>query len=248
MKKRSEEEVYQKLETEEKYMLALRRLTKPERMRLRAWLAIHKFENLYDKKKSGNTALHVATSEGNLDMVEIIIKADRHTLYAQDKAGFTPLHEAVQQNQIEIVKHIIGVDIKTLLKQDKHGQTPLHIAIITANNKMVKLIISADRKTIYIKDKNGLTPLHLAATFDNTYIAELIASVDIETIKIADNDNKLPSDYAPENSKMGSLMKNFLKYYDKIKKEGPKEDYSYLNSVDLKGIEKFDFSKIYTKK
>lgn len=215
MKTIDEEKRYKSLENEEKYRLALERLTKPERRLLREWLANHKFESLYDKKKSGNTALHVAASEGNLNIVEIIIKADKRTLYAQDKAGFTPLHEAVQNNQIEIVKHIIGVDIKTLLKQDKTGQMPLHIAIITANNKMVELIISADKKTIYIKDKNGLTPLHLAATFDNSYVAELISSLDYTLLSVADNNGNLPVDYTEKESKTYTFFETYKKYLKK---------------------------------
>ncbi|KAL6179420.1 hypothetical protein ACLB2K_050935 [Fragaria x ananassa] len=115
----------------------------------------------------GSTALHIAASNGNLDIVkELMPLMRKEGLEIQDAAGITALLNAVDKGNIEIVKELLpvmrqeGLELKT----DKHGCNALHLAIIwNGHMNIAKEVMPFMRKeALEKKDGAGYTALGCA--------------------------------------------------------------------------------------
>ncbi|CAD8196387.1 unnamed protein product [Paramecium octaurelia] len=85
------------------------------------------------------TALHFASNEGNLDIVNILLKHGA-TVDALTKFSRTPFFLTVMQNFIEcanvLLQHNANINI-----QDKDGNTPLHIASQMGSTDMIAFLL-----------------------------------------------------------------------------------------------------------
>lgn len=79
----------------------------------------------------GQTALHIASFEGHLDVVKVLIRK-MASLNVQDKNGWSPLHSAASAGHLEICEILIieGADASmqvctSLSLRDTHIQTNL---------------------------------------------------------------------------------------------------------------------------
>ncbi len=113
------------------------------------------------KNKDGNTLLHIAAEEGQIEIAELFIEKglDVNALGAVDK---TPLHSAVAYNQLKMVKFLIhkkaDVNAKTFYKD-----TPLQYAVSRGNLlEMLPVLIAAGAKVNDNKDFQEWSPLHWA--------------------------------------------------------------------------------------
>jgi len=79
----------------------------------------------------GNTPLHVAAVQGDMEAVRLLIDAGAD-LNSQGEHGYTPLHEAVEQGHFEVADLLIksGSDPK---KSNVDGETPFDIARLLPN-------------------------------------------------------------------------------------------------------------------
>ena len=109
---------------------------------------------------SGDTPLHLAAGNGQLDIVQFIIaRVDDPNPAGQD--GATPLHVAAFNGHLDIVQFIIE-RAEDPNPADQYGTTPLHLAARTGRMDIVQFIIER------VDDPNprrhdGVTVLHLAA-------------------------------------------------------------------------------------
>ncbi|KAJ0082272.1 hypothetical protein Patl1_09865 [Pistacia atlantica] len=88
-----------------------------------------------EKNEYGDTALHVAASNGNLEAVELLVEYDkklagRNTEFLEDrnKEGETPLFKAAAYGRTKVVNYLASEPLGQLIKQTKYE--------ITATGKM----------------------------------------------------------------------------------------------------------------
>ncbi|XP_061988922.1 uncharacterized protein LOC133707372 isoform X2 [Rosa rugosa] len=113
----------------------------------------------------GSTALHIAVSEGNLDIVRELVPLMREEdLEIKDVEGFTALHNAVEKGYIDIVKELVpimrqeGLELKTA-----KGNNALHLAVRFGHINIAKEVMSFMRKeALEEKDGEGYTALRCA--------------------------------------------------------------------------------------
>jgi ankyrin repeat protein len=112
------------------------------------------------KKESDFTPLHIAVSEGYLDMCQMLLehKAD---VRAHDNSGNTPLHLAASEDHLEIARilHKYNAEVNS---RNEDGSTPLLMASSDGNIEISQLLLSHDAD-VFVHDHEGNTPLHLAA-------------------------------------------------------------------------------------
>ena len=82
--------------------------------------------------KTGNSALHIACKNSNLEAVEFLLEK-RANVNARNCKGKTPLHIAVDARNEQIVKKLLAHG--SLLKKDNFNHTPLFYAVLNDNKK-----------------------------------------------------------------------------------------------------------------
>jgi ankyrin repeat protein len=93
-------------------------------------------KQLYMTDKYHETLLHVASRQGNVELIEYIIKLyfeHNIDLDTVDKDGTTPLHMAVYYHCMPAIKCLLQAGAN-LYAQDKTGNSALHLAVLRAIN------------------------------------------------------------------------------------------------------------------
>ena len=110
---------------------------------------------------NGDTPLLIASQNGYLEIVEILI-ASGGLVNQADNNGKTPLYIASAVGHLEVVKVLIASG-GSVNEADNDGSTPLHIASELGHLEIVKVLIANKADFLY-KNKNGQTPLDVATT------------------------------------------------------------------------------------
>ncbi|KDO24218.1 hypothetical protein SPRG_09852 [Saprolegnia parasitica CBS 223.65] len=91
-------------------------------------------DNIHFQNKKGESALHVAVAEAQLEMVEFLVNHRANVNLQEKKAGFTPLMLALAQ-QPQSYLDMLEIMMKAqpdLTIKDVSGQTALHLAARTS--------------------------------------------------------------------------------------------------------------------
>ena len=126
---------------------------------------------------SGQTALHLAASEGDVESAKrlIALGADVNAQVRSDESyssewGNTPLHEAAAQGRIDVVKLLLENYANVNISNDR-GQTPLHRAV--PHPEIVEILVETLAQ-IDARTNRGETALHWAAMGNHARTAELL--------------------------------------------------------------------------
>eukprot|EP00261_Vitis_vinifera_P037127 XP_019078370.1 PREDICTED: uncharacterized protein LOC100262122 isoform X1 [Vitis vinifera] len=131
---------------------------------------------------SGDTALHIAVSEGSVDMVEQLIKVldskgRKEALKIQNEHGNTPLHLAAAMGNRAMCKRIIEVDESLVDQRNEDSHTPLFLTALHGKKvAFVFLLKICEQREItrYYRGKSGETILHCAINGEYFELAILI--------------------------------------------------------------------------
>ncbi|XP_076763240.1 tonsoku-like protein [Xylocopa sonorina] len=111
------------------------------------------------RNEKGETQLHVACINGNIEAVEKLLESG-HTTNIRDHFGWTPLHEAANHGHIEIAKLLLkhGANIDDPGSLMCQGVTPLHDAASCGNFAMIRFLIEHGANVL-LKTDEGDTVL-----------------------------------------------------------------------------------------
>ncbi|TMW69733.1 hypothetical protein Poli38472_001889 [Pythium oligandrum] len=130
-----------------------------------------------DADHDGKTALHLASENGHLEVVEALLAMAevRKMANAKDRKGMTALHLASENGHLEVVAALLAMAgvMKKVDVMDKRGWTALHFASIKGHSKVVSKLLTKGAK-VSVADQDGHTPLHLASKNHNSSIVELL--------------------------------------------------------------------------
>ncbi|XP_011406422.1 PREDICTED: ankyrin-1-like [Amphimedon queenslandica] len=139
-----------------------------------------------DDNSDGITALHVASSNNDIRLVNILLSADAD-INIQDAHGKTPMHNACANGNEELVQCFL-LKKPNLNLCDKKGKSPLHAAIESKNPKVVKTLLKAGADPKISDGNSGFPPLHWACAVSNEDIIRLILEVPDIDINAPKND------------------------------------------------------------
>ena len=123
----------------------------------------------------GETPLHVAALNGQLDVARLLLENGAEVNQALTN-GATPLWVAAHQGQLDVAKLLLegGADVN---QANTYGATPLHVAAHQGQLDVVKLLIQRGaevNKALTNGPFEGETPLYIAAKFGKFDVARLL--------------------------------------------------------------------------
>ncbi|AXI24568.1 Ankyrin repeats containing protein [Cardinium endosymbiont of Sogatella furcifera] len=92
------------------------------------------------QSKDHRTPLHIASYNGNVKMVQELLKIGDINVNLQECRGWTPAHLAVYQSHIEVVQALLQSGKIDLYKKNANGHTVIDLAKIQNNRELLKMI------------------------------------------------------------------------------------------------------------
>lgn len=156
----------------------LHRITKrysgrSEHMFIKHFLLLEAPEAANQKDLRGQTPLHIATMNGDLGTVRLLLHYGAHPRLADDQACI-PLHYAVQNGYLDVVRSLICFDEISVNRRNSQRRTPLHIATIKGLVGIVSEILNVPTVEIEASDLEHRTPLSYAIELRHASIAKLL--------------------------------------------------------------------------
>jgi ankyrin repeat protein len=109
----------------------------------------------------GWTALHYATCNCNIQIMDILMKNGADLDKSGRGVGWSPLYLAVHFNHISCIKKLL--DAHADVNKKCHGWTVLHLAAEQKDPEVLEMLIKAGADVNLKITNTGMTALHLAA-------------------------------------------------------------------------------------
>jgi ankyrin repeat protein len=97
---------------------------------------------VHAKGPGGQTLLHIAAANGNLDLVKALVMRGADLEAKNSWAGWTPLHSAACEGRADVVKHLIEHGAKVEVPGE-YSQGILYTASMQGHTEVVRLLIAA---------------------------------------------------------------------------------------------------------
>ena len=112
----------------------------------------------------GRSLLHLACEEGDVNLVQFLIRVHNANMNVRDDENNTPLHVAALSGKEEVVLSLIKLGCDITLKGSL-GRSLLHQACRGGNVSLVQSLICDQNADITARDDENNTPLHVAALY-----------------------------------------------------------------------------------
>jgi ankyrin repeat protein len=138
---------------------------------LAKWLIATHAEDVNAKCYHDRTPLHVASQEGHVDAVHVLLDHGAH-VNSQDHISWTPLHWASQEGSLKVVQLLLEHEA-TLNAQTVTGCSPIYLASQVGHIEVVRLL--GDRGAdVHIQGFMGSTPFRAATQSGHHDVAQLL--------------------------------------------------------------------------
>ena len=180
------------------------------------------FSWINSQDTEGNTALHVAVMNGNIEATKALLDSGIDDSIKNDN-GESALHVAIKQGSkaVQLVKLIVEHSAVHLLVEGCQNASTLHLSAKHSNTEAFKLIymriLEASSEMLscklLVRDKSGASIMHVAARFGAYSIIEFLLSVcsdlgysNEDFLDILSYDQKYPLHFAVEGNHIESVQ------------------------------------------
>lgn len=122
----------------------------------------------------GFTPLHLAASEGNVELVNLLLKSGALVDAQDDLQGNTALHKAAWKGFSQTVKILMKHKANVCIK-NKGGFSALHLSCQQGHNESTRVLL-LNRCKPDIRNNYGDSPLHTAARYGHAGVARILIS------------------------------------------------------------------------
>ncbi|XP_022943301.1 ankyrin repeat-containing protein At5g02620-like isoform X2 [Cucurbita moschata] len=139
------------------------------------------------KARNGFDAFHIATKQGDLEILRVLMEAHPELSMTVDISNTTALHTAATQGHIEIVNFLLeaGSGLATIARSN--GKTALHSAARNGHLLVVRALVGKEPIVATRTDKKGQTALQMAAKGQNLEVVEELIKADPRSVNMVDN-------------------------------------------------------------
>eukprot|EP00051_Salpingoeca_urceolata_P018264 m.255300 g.255300 ORF g.255300 m.255300 type:complete len:379 (+) comp19159_c0_seq9:78-1214(+) len=129
--------------------------------------------NVNKQSADGRTALHVACSKGNAEIIQWLCEQEGADVNVGNFAGETPLYHALYSRQASTALYLLehGADASALTV---HGFSVLHMAASRGMSEVLARLLQDGKADSNIRAAQGMTPLHCAAISGRTTAIEVL--------------------------------------------------------------------------
>ncbi|KAM9814963.1 uncharacterized protein ACBT44_009951 isoform 2-T2 [Syngnathus typhle] len=157
--------------------------------------------------KDNRTALHLACTRGNVEVVKFLIKKNAQ-VNLSDKQNKTPLIKAVQE-QHDLCANVLLENKADPNLVDSDGNTALHLASGIPSLSVITLLVKHGGD-INVKNREGISPLTVAVQEDHKEVAEFLLKKGAN-VNIVDRHRRSPLMLAAANGHF-DMVRLLLKY------------------------------------
>nr|XP_020640707.1 NF-kappa-B inhibitor epsilon [Pogona vitticeps] len=166
--------------------------------------------------RNGNTPLHLACEQQNLECVQLLLMQEPTTnknpkgkktlqnLQIQNWQGLTCLHISTLKGNLQLMALLVkkGADIN--VQDGTSGKTPLHLAVENHDEMAVKQLLRMGAQ-VDAQMYNGCTPLHLAVGRKDAAITAILCHSGADTL-LRNMEDETAQDLADGNDDILTLL------------------------------------------
>ncbi|GLT89657.1 hypothetical protein SLE2022_076340 [Rubroshorea leprosula] len=169
------------------------------------------------KARNGYDAFHIASKQGDMAVLKVLMDADPELLMTFDSSNTTALHTAALQGHIEVVNFLLekGSNVATIARSN--GKTALHAAARNGHLEIVKALLSKEPGITLKIDKKGQTALHMAVKGQNVEVVEELIKSNPSLINLSDTKGNTALHIATRKGRTQIVLK--LLSHDGVNKE-----------------------------
>uniref|UniRef100_A0A7N0UZY6 PGG domain-containing protein n=1 Tax=Kalanchoe fedtschenkoi TaxID=63787 RepID=A0A7N0UZY6_KALFE len=151
-----------------------------------------------------DTPVHLASGEGNLEMVMLFGAEDESAIYKVNVYNQSVLLVACSRGRTNVVSYLLQVHKRLLveLEKDDRTTTSIHIATIQGHTEIVEEIMMASLDFASRRNSSGCTPLHLACGQGHWKIATAILYQCPKSYKHQDDQGETPLHWAAREGRV----------------------------------------------
>uniref|UniRef100_A0A0E0CYW4 PGG domain-containing protein n=1 Tax=Oryza meridionalis TaxID=40149 RepID=A0A0E0CYW4_9ORYZ len=139
------------------------------------------------KARSGYDALHIAAKQGDVEVVNELLKALPELSMTVDASNTTALNTAATQGHMEVVRLLLEADASLAVIARSNGKTALHSAARNGHVEVVRALMEAEPSIAARVDKKGQTALHMAAKGTRLDIVDALLAGEPTLLNLADS-------------------------------------------------------------
>lgn len=120
----------------------------------------------------GNTALHFAVYNRNLELIRLLVSSGANLL-AENQARFNPI-QLMLMRDFELFKEALQAGLKVDMQVDAMENRPLHYAITNRHPDLLRTLLERN-VNLTARNKTGLTPIQVAVQYNAQDLLKIIA-------------------------------------------------------------------------
>jgi ankyrin repeat protein len=136
--------------------------------------------------KSRRTALHYASRDSHVQVVQLLLARDRVNVNAADDDQMTALHYASRDGHVQVVELLLARDDLDVNAADKYQRTALHYASRDSHVQVVQLLLARDGVNVNAADDDQMTALYHASRDGHAQVVELLLARDGVNVNVTD--------------------------------------------------------------
>lgn len=153
---------------------------------------------------AGERALHIATRNGNIEIVRLLLEQARANPNATDDKGGTPLLAACDSSniEVEVVRLLLEAGADQTLA-GHNGYIPLHMVALNGSTRSVDMLYSSAPATLNRCTPDGMTPLCAGCSGGHESMVSKLLSLGATQPERAEQCSMSPLTIAVKNDFMG---------------------------------------------